>query len=235
MGPAPPPDPLRRLTSFPIHSSSHVPQVSTRTTSSIHAPKMGPSGNRLTQIDMLALTGTKTAKVAERAVLYDPAPKGDALSKKGTRSLPDISDATAGTVMAQSTTVRSATSGAAQLRTTWGSPWARYEKIYDIELVAPWKWLFGRCLRLSSPSERSRRRMLRRRFICSDTFGIVISLLRLTLSEVRMASTLPSNTCRSLLSGSYDPQLTPMSDSSQLFSDRWVRPARFRSQILSHS
>ena len=32
---------------------------------------------------MRALAGTKTTKVAERAVLYDSAPKRDALSKKG--------------------------------------------------------------------------------------------------------------------------------------------------------
>ncbi|KAF4625359.1 hypothetical protein G7Y89_g12809 [Cudoniella acicularis] len=35
-------------------------------------------------------------------------------------------------------------SGPLQFRTEWGSPWTKYEKIYDVELGAPWKWLFER-------------------------------------------------------------------------------------------
>jgi hypothetical protein len=82
---------------------------------------MGPSDNRLTQIDMLALARTKPpANVAERAVLYDSlgynsTPKGDALSNKGPCST---------SAKAQLKIARSTTTDLLQLRTEWGSPWA---------------------------------------------------------------------------------------------------------------
>ncbi|KAF8855967.1 kinase-like protein [Acephala macrosclerotiorum] len=104
---------------------------------------MGPSDNRRTQIDMLALAGAKSpTKVTERAVLYDSlgsTPKSDASSKTGARSLANKLDATTGTEKAQSRTVKSATSGLLQLRAAWESPWVRYEKIYDVELGGPIK------------------------------------------------------------------------------------------------
>ena len=56
----------------------------------------------------------------------------------------------------------------------------RMKRSTTLNSVAPWKWLFVRDFWLSSlTSERSRRRVLRRRFTCSDTFGIVTSLPRL--------------------------------------------------------
>jgi hypothetical protein len=100
---------------------------------------MGPSDNRRTQIDMLALAEAKSPnKVTERAVLHDSlgsTPKSDASSKKsaGSRDL----DASTGTEKAPSRTVRSATSGPLQLRAAWESPWGKYEKIYDVELGGP--------------------------------------------------------------------------------------------------
>jgi serine/threonine protein kinase len=91
---------------------------------------MGPSDNRRTQIDMLALAGARSPpKVTERAVLYESlgsTTKTDASSKKRAGSREGALDA--------STTVRSATSDPLQLRTAWGSPWEKYEKIYDVEL-----------------------------------------------------------------------------------------------------
>jgi len=102
---------------------------------------MGPSDNRLTQIDMLALEGAKSpTKVTERAVLYDSlgsTPKTDASSKKRAGSREGTLDTSTGTEKAQSRTVRSATSGPLQLRTAWESPWEKYEKIYDVELGGP--------------------------------------------------------------------------------------------------
>lgn len=99
---------------------------------------MGPSDNRRTQIDMLALAGAKSpTKVTERAVLYNSlgsTPKTDATSKKRAGSRENALDASTRTEKAPSTTVRSATSGPLQLRAAWESPWEKYEKIYDVEL-----------------------------------------------------------------------------------------------------
>lgn len=89
---------------------------------------------------MLPLAGAKSpTKVTERAVLYDSlgsTPKSDASSKTGARSLANKSDAITRDEKVQSRTVKSATSGPLQLRAPWESPWVRYERIYDVELVA---------------------------------------------------------------------------------------------------
>lgn len=42
-----------------------------------------------------------------------------------------------GTKKGQSRTVKSASRGTLQLRTTWESPWEKYEKFYDVELGGP--------------------------------------------------------------------------------------------------
>jgi hypothetical protein len=102
---------------------------------------MGPSDNRHTQIDMFAAAGARSlTKVTERAVLYESlgsTPKTDVSSKKRADSREGASDALTGTEKAASRTVRSATSGPLQVRAAWGSPWSKYEKIYDTELGGP--------------------------------------------------------------------------------------------------
>lgn len=114
---------------------------------------MGPSDNRRTQIDMLALARAKSpTKVTERAVLFDSlgsTPKTDASSKKRAGSREDALDVSTRTDKPLSRTVRSATSGPLQLRAAWESPWEKYEKIYNIELGGPVEV----AVRMSSPVE----------------------------------------------------------------------------------
>jgi hypothetical protein len=102
---------------------------------------MGPSDNRRTQIDMLALAGARSpTKVTERAVLYESlgsTPKTDASSKKRAGSREGASDASTGTEKALTRIVKSVPSGPLQLRAAWESPWEKYEKIYDVELGGP--------------------------------------------------------------------------------------------------
>ncbi|KAH0562064.1 hypothetical protein GP486_003236 [Trichoglossum hirsutum] len=99
---------------------------------------MGPSDNRRTQIDMHVLTGARSpTKVTERAVLYDSlgsTPRTNASSKTRAGLREDVLDALTGTEKVSSKTVRSAMSVPFQLRAVWGSPWEKYEKIYDVKL-----------------------------------------------------------------------------------------------------
>jgi hypothetical protein len=96
---------------------------------------MGPSDNRYTQIDILALAGPRSpTKVTKRTVSYESlgsTPKTDASSKKRAGSREGASDASSGTEKAPLRTVTSATSGPLQLRAVWESLWEKYEKIYD--------------------------------------------------------------------------------------------------------
>jgi hypothetical protein len=102
---------------------------------------MGPSDNRRTQIDMLALAGARSpTKVTERAVLYESlgsTPKADTSSKKRAGSQEGASDASTGTEKALTRTVQPAASGPLQLRAAWESPWEKYEKVYNVELGGP--------------------------------------------------------------------------------------------------
>ena len=87
---------------------------------------------------MLALARAKSpTKVTERAVLYDSlssTPKGNASSKKIAGSREGALDASIRAEKAQSGTVKPTTSSPLQLRTAFESPWAKYEKIYGVEL-----------------------------------------------------------------------------------------------------
>ena len=143
------------------------------------------------------------------------------MNQHGAHSLVDISDATAVTGEVQPATVRSATNGPLQLRTTWGSQWARYEKIYDIELgssvevavrkVPPVELVHVRAFsKADAETTLHLFRLLRHRNIVAplDAFrgndGLYIAFEYMAIS----------------LEWIVRSPVTLMSDSSQLFSDR---------------
>jgi len=103
---------------------------------------MGPSDNgRSTKIDLLAVFEAKAPNnVPERADLFDPidsTPRADTPSRMTASSRGRASEDMTGTRKGQSRTVKSATRGTLQLRTTCESPWEKYEKFYDVELGGP--------------------------------------------------------------------------------------------------
>jgi hypothetical protein len=130
-------------------------------------------------------------------------PKTDASSKKRAGSREDALDASTRTEKAPSRTVRSATSGPLQLRAAWGSPWEKYEKIYDVELGG----LMEVAVRKAPPVELVHVRAFatrrpRRRYNCIDSFSTEMSSPPSKLLQPTTASTLSSSICPSPSNGS---------------------------------
>ena len=99
---------------------------------------MGPSNNRHTQFDLVALARTESLKPSsESAGLQGPRSPGrtlerNALNKKRVRSPGE--DALKA---ASSRPDKSAIADSLRLKAARESPWTRYEKIYDLELGGP--------------------------------------------------------------------------------------------------
>lgn len=105
---------------------------------------MGPSDNRHTQIDMLALAGAKPlSPSAESAELQGPRTAGWALQsdapnkKRGRSPGEDLIKTTHKTDKAKWKPDISATIDSLQLRAAWESPWKRYDKSYELDLGGP--------------------------------------------------------------------------------------------------
>ena len=105
---------------------------------------MGPSSNRHTQLDMLALVGTKPVIPSlESARLQGLESSGrtiqrNAPNKKRARSPEEDSWKTAPeTGKMTSRRGRFPVALASRLKAVCESPWTQYEKIYDLELVGP--------------------------------------------------------------------------------------------------